>query len=331
MQEEYEDREDISQEDSHLSNEPEHEESHIDDNHEDSFDENSEEVPTRQANRLSGKKRIGQLTREKYQLLDALRQANEEKEALRQQSLYLNSSLGSTQNAALTQHQNSIALKTDNARKAKIKAYEEGDIEAQVKADELLAEAKAEELQANMWKIQNDNELKKEQENLKWQQEQYQQQQQAFNRPHIDENLFYDWVEDNDWFNPQSRNHNPHAHRNVVNYAKQVDDYLIKMGRPDKILSPEYFEELDAFVQREGYNQRANNGRQLEMRNNHYDVAPVTRGGYGTTSRGGSRTSSAPLTQEDREMAKAFGVSNETFAKYKAADIKKQKEKGRPY
>jgi len=293
---------------------------------EEPFDEDTGTAErNRQSNRISGKKRIGQLTREKYQLLDALRQANEEREALRQQSLYLNSNLGATQNAALTQHQHSIALKAESAKKAKIKAYEEGDIEGQVRADELLAEAKAEELQANTWKIQNDAEMKRSEERFQHHQQHYQQHQ-NFNQPHIDENLFHDWVDDNDWFNPGSQNYNKQAQHSVISYAKQLDNYLINNGRADKILSPEYFEELDAFSNREGYNQR----RRLEMRNNRHDIAPVSRGGYGTTNRGKDRASYG-LTDREKEMARSFGVSEKEYSKHKMLDIKRRKEEGRPY
>ncbi len=276
--------------------------------------------------RVRGKTRINQLTREKYQAENEAALLRAENERLRQLTEVSN-------NAAMQHYDKSVQLRLDRAMQMKTEALQNEDIEAQVKADLELSRVAAQMEQLQAYKAQQQRTQQQPQEQ-QYQQPQYQQQQQqqAYEDQEVELNeVTENWLQDNQWFVPGSDDYDQEMEQEVKAFADSLDKRYKRNGKASKILSDEYFEEINNYVAREFYDQPAaprNNKGNLTMKpiTNRAPVAPVSRSGHSNNSKTPIKIS---LTAEERDFARMSGISQQAYALQKAEMMKFKRDQGR--
>lgn len=277
-------------------------------------EEPEEEEDSRKRGRPPANYRIQQIQREKYQALDALNRMREENEHLKRLATDLNYKAEESDSAAMLHYDNSINRKLEQAKAKKLQAIENGDIQSQLDADVEIAEATSELQQIKSWKVKQElREQQKQHQEAYYQQ--YPQQQQV--NPSFDESSAYKWLDENPWFVPQSEHYNPELVNAVSDYSEKVENYLYRAGRPDLIMSPEYFQEINNYV-----NHIQSSGRnQLSMKPSRAGVSPV-RGGI---SQSQSREKHK-LSSDEIDWARRLGISEEAYSKEKLSPINQSKQ-----
>ncbi len=269
--------------------------------------------------RVSGKTRINQLFREKSQAEHEAQVLRAENERLRQLSEVSN-------NAAMTHYDKSVKLRLERAIQLKTEALQNEDIEAQVKADVEMSRVAAQIEQLDAWKAQQASMSN---------QQAYQQQQQTM-QPQYEEQeplneVTENWLSENTWFVPGSQDYDPDMQEEVQAFADALDRKLRRTGQADRILTDEYFDEINDYVSREFYGEqpqsRVNKGN-LTMKpiNNRAPVAPVSRSGQTNAPQ---KSVKITLTSEERDFARLSGITPEAYAKHKMESQKILRDKGR--
>jgi hypothetical protein len=264
--------------------------------------EEPDEAPREKPEKIDIRERLAQVQKDRYQALREMDSLRQENEILRKQSEI-------SANQALKQYDENLSRRYENARIAKIRAMEEGDVQAQVDADSDLSLISAEVYQTNLIKAQN---------NLQANQRQNPEYSLPDNSHHVNR-----WAQENQWFtNPRNQDEFDMANQ-VKNWCQEFNSNLYQGGRPDLIESPEYLYKLDEYVeslrnytgQRESSNQRSQK-RELSMRQSRSPISPV-RNGTSQNSRG---RQTAKLTEEERESARIWGLSEQEFLREKIED-----------
>lgn len=287
-------------------------------------EEQESEKPAKRG-RPSGQNRIQQIQREKYRALDELNKLKQENENLRRIASELDIKAEKSDAASLAHYERSALLKRDQALAKKEYARENGDIKAELAADIEISEAVNELQQTRAWKYQKDMELQQR----KAEEEYYRQNQyypDSYQNNSVDEQYVRGWLEDNQWCMPNSRYYDANLTENVRNYSTQLENQLYREGRQDLINSPEYYQELSRYAN----SLKTNNG-DLNMRQARGGGMPV-RTSSGRPQHKQQRNN-LELSPEEKSFVKSLsvaGVDEETYKKYKLADIKKQAEKGKP-
>ena len=276
----------------------------------------SEESLKREKKKTALQNRINKLNKERYQALAAAKKKEEENAELRRM-------LDLSSQTAQYHFDNSLKMNLDKAKKMKEEAKLSGNLDAEVEADIVLAAAIQEYSNAEQWK---------QQQNLYNQyvppQQQTASQDIVDYIPPTNVKNFDAWKSTNEWFEAPSDDFEEALSRETDRYARDLNNYLVSNGRPDMILSPEYFVELDAKVSqlKEAYGKYSTNRppyqsspqvqtrrSPLQMKKNPRPVTPVGN------SRGMSRPASSEhvmLTSEQKEMARSIGMGEKEYAKY---------------
>lgn len=250
--------------------------------------------------------RLSEVQREKYRLI-------EESERLRVENDRLRTMADASTQTALQHYDQAVTQRMEAAKNQKIKAFESGDINAQMEADVALSMATAE--------LQQLNHLKSQQQT--YQQPQYQPQQpyqQSYEyQQQQNHNVVKEWAENNTWFHPASDNYDEDLSNAVHAYCTQFDNNLYRAGQAHQIMSPEYLSLVDGYVQEARQYISQNKGRRdLQMKPSRGTVAPV-RGGYSGQSQQGS-TQKVKLTAEESDMARRLGVDDKTYLQHRMKD-----------
>lgn len=277
-------------------------------------DEEAEEEPVNKG-RLPGNARIQQIQREKYQAIHESNRLQQENEYLRRMALDLNNKATESGNAAMIHYDNSANLKLEHAKSRKIQAHEEGNVQAEIDADVDIASATAEIQHINHWKAQQAMENRNRQQ--QYEQQQYDQQyaQQTPQQP--DQQVSVDWLERNAWFNPHSHDFSPELAHAAREYSEKVENFLYRNGRPDLIMSEQYYDEIDSYIQ-QLHSQRGQGmgKKQLNMRPVRGGSTPVRN-----TSSNASRSSEKhQLSREEREIARVMGIKDKDYLASKLSD-----------
>jgi hypothetical protein len=297
------------------SSEEEEDESENEDTEDD--DEDDEEPPRRQG-RQPAHTRIQQIQREKYQAIDELNRIKEENEYLKRMAVDLNSKAEESGQAAMIHYQNAAQMKIEQAKARKAVAIENGDIQGQLDADVELANASNEIQQINNWNTYQTIEQQKaiqQQQNYEQQLQQQQAQAQYQNySPSSSAQPAQEWLSRNEWFVPGSNRYNKDMVDEVNNYSEQLENFCYRQGRPDLIMSREYFDEIDRFV---ADNINRSQRRQIPMKSQRGRVSPVR--GRSSSESSGRRT--VQLTREEADFAKNMGVDERDYLRYKVKDM----------
>lgn len=245
--------------------------------------EESEEVTKKRKYHIDGKGRIRQLTKEKYDAQRLATARDEEVKKLRSEVERLNKLTEQSSQAAMTHYDDSVKLKSEQAKLKLTKAIQEGDVEQQLNATEELASAKAQQLQIDSWNA-NQQYLKQQRSfdtepvETKYVDRQSNRSEDPVDQPELTQEA-YDWLKENPWFNPKSEEFNEHLAREVQSYEALLYNRMLRSGKEDKILSREYFDQIDNYINHEIYGEPESQPKRiLNMRQNRSSVAPVNRG-----------------------------------------------------
>jgi hypothetical protein len=206
----------------------------------------------------------------------------------------LKGSLSTNQNALLEQAKRSVASDMETARQKYKTAYESGDSDALVSAQEEMTSVKLKADKINSFRPAS----LQEEENV------VQPRQQVYQEQRVDPKLAT-WKDENQWFGPNKR---------MTAYALGLHEDLINEGIPAG--TDEYYRRINSDI-RERFPDKFESGGQTDAQTpskNSNNVAPATR-------------STAPkkivLTRTMVELAKRLGLTNEQYARAVAAEMRK--------
>jgi hypothetical protein len=206
----------------------------------------------------------------------------------------LKGSLSTNQNALLEQAKRSVASDMESARQKYKTAYESGDSDALVSAQEEMTSVKLKADKINSFRPA----ALQEEENV------VQPRQQVYQEQRVDPKLA-SWKDENQWFGPNKR---------MTAYALGLHEDLVNEGIPAG--TDEYYRRINSDI-RERFPDKFESGSQTDAQTpsrNSNNVAPATR-------------STAPkkivLTKTMVELAKRLGLTNEQYARAVAAEMRK--------
>jgi hypothetical protein len=206
----------------------------------------------------------------------------------------LKGSLSTNQNALLEQAKRSVAYDMESARQKYKTAYESGDSDALVSAQEEMTSVKLKADKINSFRPAP----LQEEENA------VQTRQQVYQEPRVDPKLI-SWKDENQWFGENKR---------MTAYALGLHEDLINEGIPAG--TDEYYRRINSDI-RERFSDQFESGKQADAQTpsrTSNNVAPATR-------------STAPkkivLTKTQVELAKRLGLTNEQYARAVAAEMRK--------
>jgi hypothetical protein len=251
-------------------------------------------------------KRIDQLTK-KYRDEEKARQeaSKLQEEALRyaQQIKLENEKLRKTldegEGVLVNQAKGRVAAEIDKAKTAYKAAYESGDPDALVDAQEQLSALQAEKLKYESFKPQP------RQQQTPQPQAQPQYQQQTPQPPRPDERAL-EWAKNNDWFEKDPE---------MTGYAYGLHEKLVKSGIDPR--SDQYYSEIDDAVRRV-FPDKFDDGPIIE------ESAPQRQTGnvVAPAARSGKRPRKVQLTSTQVSLAKRLGLSNEQYAAQLMKEVK---------
>jgi len=206
----------------------------------------------------------------------------------------LKGSLSTNQNALLEQAKRSVANDMESARQKYKTAYESGDSDALVSAQEEMTSVKLKADKINSFRPAP----LQEEENA------VQTRQQVYQEPRVDPKLI-SWKDENQWFGENKR---------MTAYALGLHEDLINEGIPAG--TDEYYRRINSDI-RERFSDQFESGKQADAQTpskTSNNVAPATR-------------STAPkkivLTKTQVDLAKRLGLTNEQYARAVAAEMRK--------
>jgi hypothetical protein len=206
----------------------------------------------------------------------------------------LKGSLSTNQTALLEQAKRNVANDMEEARRQYKTAYESGDSDALVAAQEAMTTAKLKADRINSFRPP----ALQEEQNV------VQTRQQAPQEQPVDPKLA-SWKDDNQWFGSNKR---------MTAYALGLHEDLVSEGIPAG--TDEYYRRINSDI-RERFPDQFESGKQADAQTpsrTSNNVAPATR-------------STAPkkivLTKTQVELAKRLGLTNEQYARAVAAEMRK--------
>ena len=243
-------------------------------------------------------KRIDQLTKRYREEEKARQEASKlQEEALRYaeqiklENEKLRKTLDEGEGVLVNQAKGRVAAEIDKAKTAYKAAYESGDPDALVDAQEQLSALQAEKLKYESFKPQS------RQQQTPAPQPQPQYQQQTPQPPRPDERAL-EWAKNNDWFEKDPE---------MTGYAYGLHEKLVKSGIDPR--SDQYYSEIDDAVRRV-FPDKFDDGTTIE------ESAPQRQTGnvVAPAARSGKKPRKVQLTSTQVSLAKRLGLSNEQYA-----------------
>ena len=132
-----------------------------------------------------------------------------------------------------------------NAKQIKAKAIEDGDISAQIDADEALAAAVSDKRRIDEYKMQQKmyEEDQKTSSVRQPAQQNHQEPQEQYVTPEASE-----WLEENPWFDEDSDDFDPDLQQKAITYSNHLNNKYQKMGKLDRISTYEYFDDINRYM-----------------------------------------------------------------------------------
>lgn len=244
---------------------------------------------------------ISSLSREKYQL-------QSENEYLRQQNAQLQQAASATLEMSTKQYNDALIQRMARLKDEKIKAREEGDVNAEADADMAIGVLASELNRAHHL------------------------QQPSFTPPPQPQYVappiqttyagaLEDWGNKNTWFHPASADYDPELRQHIDSMCAQFDNNLRRAGQEHMILSPEYLAEVDKAVsQAKAYRAQQYNG-ELDMNEPRGNVSSIRRGGGAPQAK-----KSVSLSPSEVQMVKSLGIDPKDYVKSKLQDQREHPE-----
>lgn len=309
-------------------NEPAHqEEAHSIDNYQ---EEQVQEKPEKEKkHRIPAKTRINQITRRAYEAESRAQTAEQLLQKLQEENERLKKYNETSNKAVLSSSERALDSDINLARKMKLQAIENGDIQQQIDADEMLAAAVAEKKQLELNKYQQkiyeeEAALRAQQQKPYQSQNQYEKQSSPEWNPYED-----DWVNNNPWFSEESDDFDPILQERAIKYAQFLAKKYQQDGKDSDIMGPEYFDTLSKYMNkfvaatpmRESPKQQNYGQGGLVMNRPRTTVGGVSGGSVPT--QGGREV--VRMTREEQEMARAHGWTDQQWIQFKKAADQKEK------
>jgi len=235
---------------------------------------------------------------EAYRVAQQIAEKNREYESL----------IGRGEQALIGQIKERSALAVEQAKEQYRQAYEEGNTDNVVSAQEALTKATAELTEADRYAQnaarQQSQQIQQEEAWAAQQQQQWQQPQQPQQPPPQPDPETQEWAAENPWFMSPG-----HEAMTSLAYGKHAE--LVNQGiKPN---SPEYFRQIDETVRRAFPDYEWRDGtpqaRTSPASQPSTVVAPTTRNN-------GAKPRKVKLTATQRSLAKRLGLTDEQYAKY---------------
>ena len=273
---------------------------------------------------VDGKSRISELKREKYHAEYIAKVKQAEADQLRSEVERLRSLSEQSSQAAMTHFDDSVKLRAETAQQRLIKAIEEGDVLEQAKATSELTKAATEQHSIDSWKA-NQKYLESQKSNDVYSDQHREVHNDYRTEPEVSVET-KSWLEENDWFNPNSSQFNPELANEVQNYDKVLASRYARLGQHDKIGSKEYFNEINRYVKTEIFGeQEAPQQRTLNMKQTRVGAAPVNNGGNQSRNEPTKVRLPSDFSPSDLQtFIKNLGVDEKEYIKSLEDDTKKQ-------
>tara|TARA_B100000508_G_C11447790_1_gene272357 strand:- start:101 stop:1078 length:978 start_codon:yes stop_codon:yes gene_type:complete len=210
-------------------------------------------------------------------------------EQIKNENEKLRKTLDEGEGVLVNQAKGRVAAEIDKAKIAYKAAYESGDPDALVDAQEKLSALQAEKLKYESFKPQP------RQQQTPPPQSQYQQQTPQPPRP---DDRALEWAKNNDWFEKDPE---------MTGYAYGLHEKLVKSGIDPR--SDQYYSEIDDAVRRV-FPDKFDDGTTIE------ESAPQRQTGnvVAPAARSGKKPRKVQLTSTQVSLAKRLGLSNEQYA-----------------
>jgi len=265
--------------------------------------------------------RINQLQRDKYRAINQAQEAAKQAEYLLQENQRLQSLSETNNQAAMIHYDQSVRLQETQAKDMLTRAIETGDVALQIEATELLTSAKSEMKNLEAWRVQekmrNEPQRYQEPQRQQYQQHQYEQEQPL----QLNEETT-DWLESNPWMSPDSDEFDPDLADEVIQYATALDKRLMRTGQQDKIMSREYYDNINRYINGD----EKPPSRTLTMKQSNIPVSGV--GKNAVQGRTESKTR-VVLSPQEKEMANLLKLPFDVYAKHVLQDRQLQAQRGR--
>jgi len=237
---------------------------------------------------------------EAYRVAQQIAEKNREYESL----------IGRGEQALIGQIKERAALSVEQAKEQYRQAYEEGNTDNVVEAQQALNKATAELTEADRYAQSAANQqAQQQQQEQAWAQQQQQfpqpRQQQQPQQPQQPDPETQEWAAGNPWFMAEG-----HEAMTSLAYGKHAE--LVNQGvKPN---SPEYFRQIDETVRQAfpNYDWQVGNSQQERASTAGQPsmvVAPTTRNN-------GAKPRTVKLSPSQRSLAKRLGLTDEQYAKY---------------
>lgn len=223
-------------------------------------------------------------------------------------------------------YEDNLGTKEQSILQALKVAKEEGDIDREVSLSHELSKIAAEKSTYDLYKNQI-SQQPQQQNNYPVNNNRYVEPYSPYqNQVEPQNEHLENWLENNPWADPESRNYSPRLREEVQNIASELDDLLRYDGSAHVIGTPEYFSSLDNLM-RERYSidgakpvlgqtqpaRRMEQQHQMKDHSSSRSVAPVNRNGssmadqYMSNNRNNTRQS-IRLTQEEYNIARNLQI-----------------------
>lgn len=287
--------------------------------------EHAPEVDEVYQQQIQQKKIAAKLKREKFQIAEQKRQIEQEALRLQQENDYLRNQQMTSSQAALYHNENSINMQKASIRESLKKAFDMSDGELVADLTSELTRLENEAQRIHNYKMQEAY----TNQQLQYQNQYNQQYQNQYAEPQQvqlnDETV--DWVKNNPWIIEDSNDYDEDKVNELEGYSNYINNYLIRNGRQNEILTEPYFNAIDKHMQKTFGGNTSQKPQNLSMNRAQVPVAPVRRsgsGGYGTNS-----SNQVTLTAGQKEMARYIekATKGQVKASHYAAEIVKNKRK----
>jgi len=284
--------------------------------------EDEEEEEARPKRKRSSEKRISELSRRAQ---DAERRAQEAEMRLQGESELRRQSDA----AMMTHYENALGAQMNEAKRKLLEAKSLGDSEAEIDAQSEFFQAQNDLSGVKSWRAQQATQQPAQTREVRRGPDEQQ-------RPQL-EPTTAEWVQANDWFQPQSPNFDAEMHEEATLYARRVERRYRADGRGDEIGGTTYFREINKHMEEEfpdAFEDRSAPKRAAPPMSRDSRVAPVSRGGQ--PAQGARSSNKIRLSAEQRKFAHNMAASgaytktsgarmnNEEAEKYYAVFLMKQ-------
>jgi hypothetical protein len=261
-------------------------------------DDEQEEKPQNKTYGKRAEKRIKRLIKQKKELEEALAKSDEDRKSLSRNNDDLVSRNKDSEVQALESYVDKLEAQESQALSALRVAKEAGDIDAEIKATDILAQSKAETLVAKQYKARAETQAKSRQVSTS----------DTRVQPNVEPTAAPDrralsWQKRNQWFGGGTR-----TDKVMTQAAMMIHNELIEEGVSAKVDAAEYYSELDARV-REEFPEKFKN----------------TSAKKSTTVIGGTRVTpgkqKVTLTRSEVDMADRLGVDYKEYARQKLRNL----------